>query len=460
VSIHTFPEDFLWGVATSSFQIEGATDAEGRGESIWDRFCTQPGAVKDGTDGSVACDHYNRYPADVQMMADLGMQSYRFSIAWPRVLPRGYGAVNEPGLAFYDRLVDALLEKGIRPFVTLYHWDMPQALQDAGGWPARDTAKAFAEYADVVSRRLGDRVNDWITHNEPWCISVLGHQNGEHAPGHTSLDETLRTSHHLLLSHGWSVPVIRRNVPGADVGITLNLLPGGPASPSAADEAAWRHLDGTFNRWFLDPLYSRGYPEDIVQDYLDQGELTSKTLPFVEPGDMEAIATPTDFLGINYYSRAVVRSDKIPEAENLPVELQVPPDAERTDMDWEVYPKGLYDLLMDVHKTYEPPVLYVTENGAAYAQGPDETGAIDDQQRLRYLRDHFIAARAAIAEGAPLAGYFVWSLMDNFEWAHGYEKRFGIVWVDYETLERTPKASALWYRDVIGRNGLAAEEGE
>ena len=454
MGVRKFPDDFIWGVATSSFQIEGATELGGRGESIWDRFCQQDGAIADGSDGRVACDHYHRFADDVQMMADLGLQSYRFSVAWPRILPSGYGAVNEEGLAFYDRLVDALLERGIDPFVTLYHWDLPQALQDQGGWPARDTAKAFVEYADVVSRRLGDRVTSWITHNEPWCIAVLGHLNGEHAPGHKSLDETLRTSHHLLLSHGEAVPVIRANVPDAEVGITLNLLPGGPASSSEADRAAWRHLDGTFNRWFLEPLYGRGYPQDILDDYVERGSLTSPTLPFVEPGDLEAIAVPTDFLGINYYSRAVVRSDQVPEEENLPVEVAVPEGAEHTDMGWEVYPRGLYELLTDLHRTYDPPALYVTENGAAYAQGPDESGAIPDQKRLDYLREHFNAAHAAMAEGAPLAGYFVWSLMDNFEWAFGYEKRFGIVWVDYETLERTPKASALWYREVIRANGV------
>ena len=453
----TFPDDFLWGVATSSFQIEGAADVDGKGESIWDRFCEQPGAVKDGTDGKVACDHYNRYPSDVQMMADLGMQAYRFSVSWPRILPSGTGRVSEAGLAFYDRLVDSLLEKDITPYVTLYHWDLPQALQDRGGWPSRDTAKAFVEYADVVSRRLGDRVRHWITHNEPWCISVLGHLNGEHAPGHKSLNETLHTSHHLLLSHGWSVPVIRENVPDAEVGITLNLLPGGPASSSEADRAAWRHLDGTFNRWFLDPLYGRGYPQDIISDYMESGELANAELPFVLPGDLEAMAVETDFLGINYYSRAVVRSDKVPEEENLPVELKVPEDAEFTDMGWEVYPRGLYDLLVDLHETYAPPALYITENGAAYGQGPDASGRVNDQLRLDYLREHFKAAHTAIQGGVPLVGYFVWSLMDNFEWAFGYEKRFGIVYVDYETLERTPKASALWYREVIRRNGLAEE---
>lgn len=453
-----FPEKFVWGVATSSFQIEGATEEGGRGESIWDRFCTQKGAIQDGSDGKKACDHYHLYKDDVAMMARLGMQAYRFSVAWPRIFPKGYGKVNEAGLAFYDRLVDALLEKGIDPYVTLYHWDLPQALQDRGGWPSRDTAKAFTEYADVMSRRLGDRVKSWITHNEPWCVAVLGHQAGEHAPGHKSISETLATSHHLLLSHGWSVPVIRGNVPDAEVGITLNLLPGCAASPSEADEDAWRRLDGTFNRWFLDPLYGKDYPADIVEDYLRDGTLKSSSLPFVEAGDMATIAVETDFLGINYYSRAVVRSDKIPEKSNAPVEVVVPADAERTDMDWEVYPEGLYELLRNVHRDYEPKALMVTENGAAYGTAPGDDGKIHDEKRRRFLEEHFVAAHKAMAEGVPLKAYFVWSLMDNFEWAFGYEKRFGIVWVDYKTLERIPKESARWYAKVIEANGFERRE--
>ena len=444
-TITAFPPDFVWGAATAAYQIEGAWDENGKGESIWDRFCHTPGKIENGDTGDVACDHYHRWREDVALMQEIGLRAYRFSIAWPRLLPEGRGRVNQPGLDFYDCLVDALLEAGIEPFVTLYHWDLPQALQDEGGWPARTTAEAFVEYADLASRTLGDRVRHWMTLNEPFVSAFIGYLEGRHAPGHTDLDEALAAAHHLLLAHGWAVPVIRRNSPGAQVGIALNLIPFTPASPSAADRAAAWQQDGMVNRWFLDPLAARGYPADIVQHY-------GRPMDFVQPGDLEAIAVPLDFLGVNYYTRGVVRSSAVPEAENTP--QTVFPNPERTEMGWEVYPEGLYRVLGRLHFGYAFPALYITENGAAYADqiGPD--GQVNDAPRIAYLKAHFAQAARAIAAEVPLRGYFVWSLMDNFEWAHGYSKRFGLIYVDYPTQRRILKASAHWYRKVIAANAV------
>ncbi len=456
-----FPKDFLWGAATSSYQIEGSLDADGRGPSVWDTFAARPGAIEDGTDGRGACDHYRRYRQDVGLMSELGLQAYRFSIAWPRIQPTGRGPGNAAGLDFYDRLVDALLEKGIEPYVTLNHWDIPQALHDAGGWPARGTVKAFVDYAEIVARRLGDRVASWCTHNEPWCISHLGFVNGEHAPGDKDLHRGILTSHHLLLSHGLAVPVIREHAkPGADVGIVLNLVPGFPASNSPADADALRRFDGMFNRWYCDPLFGRGYPQDVVDDHIHDGGLPegsrADALPFVHPGDLEAIATPIDYLGINYYSRAICRGPEEGNAERIIAE---PPEDIKTDMGWEVYPDGLRRLLVDVHQTYRPKALYVTENGAAYATPPSDDGRVHDTRRLNYFHGHLGACHDAIAEGVPLAGYFAWSLFDNYEWAFGYTKRFGLVWVDYDTQERIPKDSARWYRDVIAAGEVLDVDG-
>ena len=440
-----FPGDFVWGAATSSYQIEGAWNEDGKGESIWDRFSHTPGKIEDGSTGDVACDHYHRWREDVGLMKEMGLHAYRFSIAWPRVLPEGRGRANPAGLDFYSRLVDALLEVEIEPFVTLYHWALPQVLQDQGGWPARASAEAFVEYADLVSRRLGDRVKYWMTFNEPFVSALIGYLEGRHAPGHTDLDEALAAAHHLLLAHGWAVPVIRRNSPEAGVGIVLNLSGQVPASPSAADRAAAWRQDGIINRWFLDPLAARGYPGDIVQHY-------ARPMDFVQAGDMEAIAVPLDFLGVNYYARGVVRSDGVPEVENAP--RAVFPNSERTEMGWEVYPEGLYELLGRLHFDYRFPALYITENGAAYPDqvGPD--GQVDDPSRVAYLKGHLAAAARAIAVGVPLRGYFAWSLLDNFEWAHGYTKRFGLIHVDFRTQRRVFKSSAHWYRRVIAANAV------
>lgn len=448
-----FPSDFVWGAATSSYQIEGAAFEDGRGESIWDRFCREPGRVLGGHDGRVACDHYHRYRDDVQLLRWLGVGAYRFSIAWPRILPHGRGAVNDAGLDFYDRLVDALLEAGIAPYATLYHWDLPQPLEDEGGWPVRDTAQAFASFADAVSRRLGDRVKRWITHNEPWCASMLGYQQGIHAPGREDWRAALLASHHLLLSHGLAVPVIRSNVPNAEVGITLNLTPAVPASNSAADRDACRHFDGHFNRWFLQPVFLGAYPADMLSDYRAVGRLPAALDP-PPAQDLSAISAPLDFLGINYYFRRVSRSETVPEERNEPPTVQVAPEAEWTDMGWEVYPEGMYDILTRVHRDYRPPAIYITENGCSYADGPGDDGRIRDVRRCRYFHDHLAACRRAIQDGVPLRGFFAWSLMDNFEWERGYDQRFGLTWVDYDSQERRPKDSARMYRNIAGANAI------
>jgi beta-glucosidase len=442
-----FPEGFLWGAATSAYQIEGAWNEDGKGESIWDRFSHTPGKIEDGSTGDIACDHYHRWREDIALMKELGLKAYRFSISWPRVLPDGRGQVNQPGLDFYNRLVDGLLEVGIKPFVTLYHWDLPQGLQDRGGWAERSTAEAFVEFADMVSRSLGDRVKHWITHNEPYSAAFLGNQLGIHAPGLQDFFVALKACHHMLLSHGRSVPVLRRNSPGAEVGISLILVPYVAGSPGATDNQACRRFDTYFNRWFLDPLYGRFYPAEQMADYITAGLLPPEGMTFVRPGDMEIIATETDFLGVNYYSRLAFQD-----------ESSGGPKLERTEMGWEVYPDGLYRLLNRLYFEYQPAKLYITENGASYSDAPDGNGQVHDKRRLDYLRRHFATAHRAIQCGVPLAGYFVWSLMDNFEWSKGYTQRFGIVWVDYQTQRRIPKDSALWYRQVIAENGFEVSE--
>jgi beta-glucosidase len=448
-----FPEGFLWGAATSAYQIEGAVREDGRGESIWDRFCRTPGKVAGGATGDVACDHYHRWAEDVALMKHLGLKAYRFSIAWPRILPEGRGAVNAKGLDFYSRLVDALLDAGIVPFATLYHWDLPQRLQDEGGWPARTTAERFLDYAEAVARRLGDRVRHWITHNEPWCAGLLSHQIGLHAPGWQDWPAALRASHHLLLSHGWALAALRRDSPGCQAGITLNLTPVEPASQSPADLDAARHHDGYANRWFLDPLHGRSYPADMLADYSGQGRLPRDWESLVRPGDLEVIATRCDFLGVNYYNRTVARSESVAENENLPRAVFLAPEAEWTEMGWEVHPPGLYRTLCRVHFEYGPERVYVTENGASWSDAPGPDGRVRDERRLCFLREHFRAGLAAVRAGVPLEGFFVWSLLDNFEWERGYTQRFGVVFVDYASQRRTPKDSALWYRGVIAANG-------
>jgi beta-glucosidase len=433
----TFPDGFIWGAATAAYQIEGGWDEDGKGESIWDRFSHTPGKIETGERGDIACDHYHLWPQDVALMQEMGLKAYRFSIAWTRVLPNGRGEVNQAGLDFYNRLVDALLEANIRPFVTLYHWDLPQRLQDEGGWPERMVTAAFSEYADLVSRSLGDRVKDWATLNEPHVSSIIGYLEGVHAPGHTDVHEALAASHHLLLAHGQAVPIIRSNSPGAQVGIVLDYRPQTPASPSAADRGAAWHEGGVINRWFLDPISGRGYPEDMRRTYGDE-------MNFIQKGDLETIAAPLDFLGLNYYFRNIARSDLINESENSP--RTAAPDEEVTEMGWGVYPEGMYEMLGQVHFGYGFPALYITENGAAYPDQVGPLGQVQDPARISYLRRHLEKVHQAISIGIPVRGYFVWSLLDNFEWAFGTSKRFGILHVDFHTRRRTFKASAKWYQ--------------
>jgi beta-glucosidase len=447
----TFPENFVWGAATASYQIEGAWDKHGKGESIWDRFSHTPGKVLNGDTGDVADDHYRLWKKDIGLMKKMGLQAYRFSIAWPRVLPSGRGKVNQKGLDFYSKLVDGLLAADIIPFVTLYHWDLPQALQDEGGWEVRSTAEAFVEYTEAVSKSLGDRVKNWITHNEPAVVVWCGFDNGEHAPGFKDMQKAIPVSHHVLLSHGWSVPVIRRNSPNSEVGITLNVGWRVPASNSTADLEAARMAEGKWTRWFSDPLYGRGYPADIVADFERQDALPD--MNFVKNGDMKAISAPMDFLGVNYYSREVIRSGA---ADNEPQTVFAKPKTPEnwTEMNWEIFAPGLTGVLSRLYFDYKPLKLYVTENGASYSTGPDENGRVKDDLRTEYLRTHIAAVHRAIEAGVPMAGYFAWSLMDNFEWGFGYSQRFGLIWVNYETQERIIKDSAKWYKTVIKKNGF------
>ena len=440
-----FPDGFLWGAATASYQIEGAWDEHGKGPSIWDTFSHTPGRIANGDTGDVACDHYHRFREDVALMRELGLRAYRFSVSWPRILPEGTGWVNRAGLDFYARLVDALLEAGIEPTLTLYHWDLPQALQDRGGWGSRDTAEAFAGFADVLSEELADRVRLWITHNEPSVVAFDGHVSGEHAPGMRDPTLGVQVAHHLLLSHGLAVPAMRAN--GVrEVGITINIWPVTPASDTPEDAAAADRRWQQEARWYLDPLYRASYPHELLEIYERHG-----LAPHVQDGDLETMAEPLDFLGLNYYSRNVVRFDP---ADELLQASDVDQTGEFTETDWLVVPEGLHELLTRVHAEYAPGDLYVTENGAAFADevSPDER--VHDERRVAYLREHFRAAARAIDEGVPLRGYFVWSLLDNFEWAEGYAKRFGIVRVDHETQRRTVKDSGWFLRDVIAANGL------
>jgi beta-glucosidase len=455
----TFPAGFRWGAATAAYQIEGAVDEDGRGPSRWDTFCRVPGAVANGDTGDVACDHYHRFREDVKLMAELGLSAYRFSVAWPRVQPDGR-RVNQPGLDFYRRLVDELRDHGIEPWPTLYHWDLPQALEDAGGWPERDTAYRFADYVAVVHRALGDRVDRWITVNEPWCAAFLGYGSGVHAPGRRDPVAAVRAAHHLLLGHGLATRALRAAAPDAEVGATLNLYAVTPAGPGEGDADAARRIDGLMNRFFLDPLLRGRYPDDVVADL---AEVTG--FDHVLDGDLATIATPTTFLAVNYYSRHVVAAPPAGERPGRPGTPSPWPGSENvrfvgrglptTAMGWEIDPAGLTETLLRLHREYPPLPLYVTENGAAFEDVVGPGGGVEDPERIRFIAAHLRAGHDAIAAGVPLRGYFVWSLMDNFEWAQGYQARFGLVRVDYPTQRRIPKASARWYAQVIRDNGLA-----
>ncbi len=447
-----FPPDFLWGTATAAYQIEGATREDGRLPSIWDQFAATPGKVFDGHTGDVAVDHYHRMPADVALMAQLGVNSYRFSIAWPRVIPTGTGAVNAAGLDFYDRLVDTLLANGIAPLATLYHWDLPLALHERGGWLNRDTAYAYADYAETVGRRLGDRVGWWLTHNEPWCAAYLGYGSGLHAPGLTDMPSAFVAGHHLLLAHGLALPRLRAlTQPGTQLGISLNLNPVYTADDLPETQRIAEEVEIFNNRWFLDPIFRGTYPDGLFAQF-------NAPPPPVQDGDMTLIAAPIDFLGVNYYSRSMVpiHMGTNPVGNGSATVISSEHQTDYTDMGWEIYPPGLYDLLHTLHRDYHPAAVVITENGAAFTDVLDGDGQVHDPRRVDYVRQHIQAMARVIADAMPLKGYFLWSLMDNFEWAEGYNKRFGIVYVDFATQERIIKTSGQWYaRFIASQRGTA-----
>jgi beta-glucosidase len=446
----SFPADFLWGAATSAYQIEGATHEDGRADSIWDTFASAPGATFRGETGQMAADHYHRMQEDVALMAELNLNAYRFSLSWSRILPQGTGTVNARGLDFYDRLVDALLARGICPVVTLYHWDLPQALYERGGWLTRETAHAFADYAEVVVRRLGDRVHWWITLNEPWCAAYWGYGLGTHAPGITDMQSAVVAAHHLLLAHGLALPRIRGQArPQARIGMTLNLTPVSAADDQVETLQGVEHMDVLYNRWILDPLFHGHYPERLFDDL-------AVAPPSLESTDMALIATPLDFVGINYYSRLLLRARRqanVQNTQSAPIPAYEPvvpvPGASYTEMAWEIYPQGLSDVLLRVHREYAPRLILVTENGAAFADQWDGNNPVRDERRVQYLHDHIYALESARRQGVPVGGYFIWSLLDNYEWNNGYSKRFGIVYVDYTTQRRQIKESGRWYATFI-----------
>lgn len=435
-----FPTDFLWGVSTAAYQIEGAAREDGRGASIWDTFAEIPGKVYQNQTGAVAADHYHRYLDDIALMKSLNLGAYRFSVAWPRILPEGVGTINQAGLDFYDRLVDALLAQEIVPAATLYHWDLPQALSEKGGWVNRDTAEAFADYAEVVARRLGDRVSLWQTHNEPWCVAYLGYGIGEHAPGIRDTSVVSAVAHHLLLSHGLALPRLRANTSAStQLGITLNFTPAYAGDDLPATRTAVEKAERA-NRWFADPIFKGRYPDGLFDDL-------GIAPPPVQTGDMEVISAPIDFLGVNNYTRALFQATG---DGSQSVQVDPVPGALYTEMHWEVYPRGLGDLLVWLQNEYAPEALFVIENGAAFPDTWDgQSDLIADPLRVAYLRDHIQSVGRAIEQGANVKGYFAWSLMDNYEWAFGYSKRFGIVYIDYPSQRRIVKESARWYADFI-----------
>ncbi|RZF29695.1 beta-glucosidase [Paraburkholderia sp. UYCP14C] len=442
MSTYRFNEDFIWGVATSSYQIEGAAHEDGRGPSIWDAFCNVPGKVVNGENGDVACNHYHLLEEDLDLMAELGVKAYRFSIAWPRVQPTGRGAFNDKGLAFYERLVDGLLERDIQPFATLYHWDLPLSLQHTqNGWENRDTAYRFADYARKIGSVLGDRVASIATHNEPWCTAWLGNATGYFAPGNADLKKAAHVAHHLLLSHGLALQALRADGVKAPLGIVLNQSPADGATDSPEDQAAASLEYAKFVRWYMDPLFKGEYPAEALEWYGANGPQD-----VILSGDFDVIGTPMDFLGVNYYTRifASASGDKRP-----------PGALGFTDMDWEVYPQGFTELLTRINADYKLPPIYITENGCA-AKDVLANGRVHDAERVRFYDLHLAALADAVKQGVDVAGYFAWSLMDNFEWASGYDKRFGMVYVDYASQERTLKDSALWYRDVIAQHAGVA----
>jgi beta-glucosidase len=446
-----FPPGFHFGAATAAYQIEGAVDEDGRGPSIWDTFARVPGAVTHGDTGAIACDHYHRADSDLDLLAEIGLTAYRFSIAWPRIVPDGTGSVNQKGLDFYRRLVEGLHARGIEPVATLYHWDLPQPLQDAGGWVNRDTVQHFRDYARVVLDALGDAVPLWGTVNEPFCSAMVGHLEGRHAPGITDLASALASAHHLLLAHGEAVEIVRQSAPGARVGISHLFSDISPASQSAADLAAARRLDGYENRWFLDPVVLGTYPEDMLAWYERQ-----VPVDFIRDGDLRVIAAPADFLGVNYYETKTVAEDP---GEPYHQARVMPRTGRLTAGGLDVRPAGLGRILRRV-SGYTAMPLYVTENGAAFHDYVDPEGGVDDVERISYLSDHVAETFRAMQAGVDVRGYFAWSLLDNLEWADGYSRRFGLVFVDFGTQARIPKASARWYQRLIATRELPPGDGD
>lgn len=445
-----FPEGFLWGSATAAYQVEGAVDEDGRGTSIWDTFSHTPGCTWHGDTGDIADDTYHRLDGDLDLLSELGLRAYRFSVAWPRVQPEGRGGVNQKGLDYYRRLVEGLLERSIVPCLTLYHWDLPQPLQDAGGWPARDIVGRFTEYAAIVFEALGDQVPMWLTLNEPWVVAWMGYGNGKHAPGIADEAQALAATHHLLLAHGSAIEAMRAIGSGESrLGITLNLSPSHPASDDPADRRAAALVDGNSNRLFLDPLFRGSYPQDMVGHYAPVSDFS-----FVHDGDLERISTPIDWLGVNYYFGTRVTADPADPDRGSVV---LPPEGATTAMGWPIEPETMTSLLLRLHSEYTKLPIFITENGAAFYDYVDPEGGVDDVERIEFLEGHFRAAHAAIEQGVNLRGYFVWSFLDNFEWSFGYSKRFGLVFVDYGTQTRTPKQSARWYTGVIKANAVGKE---
>jgi beta-glucosidase len=445
-----FPAGFLWGVATSAYQVEGSPLADGAGPNIWHRFCREPGRILRGDTGDVACDHYRRFRDDVRLMAELGIRAYRFSIAWSRIFPEGKGRINRAGLAHYQDLVDTLLGHGIQPMITLYHWDLPLALDTAGGWAQRDSAYWFADYAHTMFRALGDRVPLWVTLNEPFVIMDAGYRTGVHAPGHASVEEAPRVSHNLLRAHALAVQAFRADGRG-QIGLVVNLEPKYPATDDVRDRAAAERAEAYMNRHYLDPIFLGAYPPELQ-------EIFGPHWPRFPEADLRLIREPIDFLGVNYYTRAVVRED--PGGGFLGCSSVPQTGAQHTDMGWEIFPEGLKTVLLWVRRRYGDVPLCLTENGAAFPDRPEEDGSIQDDRRVAYYRSHLLAALEALREGVDLRGYFAWSLLDNFEWTHGYSKRFGIVYVDFATQRRTPKASAWFLSEVIASQGGILAEGE
>ncbi|HQE25536.1 MAG TPA: GH1 family beta-glucosidase [Candidatus Atribacteria bacterium] len=445
-----FSSDFVFGVATASYQIEGAWNEDGKGENIWDRFSHTPGKIEDETNGDMTCDHYHRFEEDITLMKELGVDAYRFSISWSRIFPEGKGRVNERGVEFYRRLIQKLKEANIQPVVTLYHWDLPQALQNKGGWESKETIDAFLEYARFLFRVFRDDVPLWITHNEPWVVSFPGHYEGTMAPGKSNFGSALSVSRNLLLSHGLVVQAFREEKINSKIGIALNLSPVHSVSNNKEDVEAAKRFDGYLNRWFLDPLFRGQFPEDMLDWYQKKGW---QILPLTSE-ESKIVSQPIDFLGINYYSRHIVKRG---QESVLEVDFSYPPESEYAEMGWEVYPPGIHEITTRVNTEYNPEEIYITENGISVQDEVDEDGKIKDVKRIEYLKEHLLRLYQAMEEGCPVKGYFVWSLMDNFEWVRGFSQRFGLIYTDYKTLKRIPKESFYWYQKIINGRALSKD---